>query len=150
MKTFKDQVSEAKKFEIRVELGSARKAQEALNDELRGTYKQDGSDVFVFKREDDAYAALYTFKRWEVEVRDSDIEDWEEIMDESVNESEEYSFSGITSTTSKVNVPYLDIVVKDSDGKEAYPIRIHHDMMKYNSKVVKQITDILKNSKIKL
>lgn len=64
--------------------------------------------------------------------------------------AEEYSFSGMTSTTSKVNVPYLDIVVKDSDGKEAYPIRIHHDMMKYNSKVVKQITDILKNSKIKL
>ena len=143
---FKDRVSEAKKYEIRVELGSAKKAQEALNDELRGTYKQDGSDVFVFKREDDAYAALYTLKRWEVEIRDADIEDWEEIMDESVNESQEYTFSGITSTTSKA----LDIVVKDEDGKEAYPIRIHHDMMKYNSKIVKQITDILKNTKIKL
>ena len=143
---FKDRVSEAKKYEIRVELGSAKKAQEALNDELRGTYKQDGSDVFVFKREDDAYAALHTLKRWEVEIRDADIEDWEEIMDESVNESQEYTFSGITSTTSKA----LDIVVKDEDGKEAYPIRIQHDMMKYNSKIVKQITDILKNTKIKL
>ena len=71
-------------------------------------------------------------------------------INESLTESEEYTLSSMTSTTTKVNVPYLDIVVKTEDGKEAYPVRIHPDFMKYNSKLVTQITDLLKDQKIKL
>lgn len=72
------------------------------------------------------------------------------ITSENISESTEYMFSGITSTTSKNNVPYLDIIVKDSEGKEAYPLRVHPDMMKYNITLVKQIIDLLKEKSIKL
>ena len=72
------------------------------------------------------------------------------INEETLTEAEMVSFDKVTSTTSKVNVPYLDVVMKTEDNREAYPLRIHPDLMKYNIKVVKQLIDVIKNANIKL
>lgn len=54
MKTFKEFLNEAK-YEVEVSVRDARKANDIAKDMFRGAYKNDGSNVFIFKSEDDMY-----------------------------------------------------------------------------------------------
>ena len=57
MKSFKEYVAgaltEAQKYTVQVEVRDARKANDLAQDSYRGLYKNDGSDVFIFKNDDD-------------------------------------------------------------------------------------------------
>jgi hypothetical protein len=57
MKSFKEYVgcalTEAQNFTVKVEVRDARKANDLAQDSYRGLYKNDGSDVFIFKNESD-------------------------------------------------------------------------------------------------
>ncbi len=53
MKSFKEYLNEAQKYKVEVEVRDASKANDLARDSYRGLYKNDGSNVFIFKKESD-------------------------------------------------------------------------------------------------
>lgn len=78
---FKQFLNEGQKIEITVSVSTASEANDALEDELRGKYKTNGSNSFIFKKEDDAITAISLFSNWKVEITEVDgLEDWEDYL----------------------------------------------------------------------
>ena len=69
----KESIDEAKHY-IEVAVRDARKANDHLHDMHRGQYKTDGSNYYIFKKEDDAYDALTHLKDMNVEILDTNID----------------------------------------------------------------------------
>jgi hypothetical protein len=56
MKTMKQFLNEEKdEYKVTVTVRDARKANDIAKDMFRGSYKNDGSNVFIFKSEDDQF-----------------------------------------------------------------------------------------------
>ena len=56
MKSLKQFLNEEKdEYKVTVTVRDARKANDIAKDMFRGSYKNDGSNVFIFKSEDDQY-----------------------------------------------------------------------------------------------
>lgn len=79
MKSFKEFLTEQKqideKYEVEVSVRDARKAQDIAQDMFRGTYKNKGSNVYVFKKEDDYEDFVDTLKQHKIEVLKEQIDE---------------------------------------------------------------------------
>lgn len=79
MKSFKEFLVEQKqideKYEVEVSVRDARKAQDIAQDMFRGTYKNKGSNVYVFKKEDDYEDFVDTLKQHKIEVLKEQIDE---------------------------------------------------------------------------
>ena len=127
MKSFKDYVdgalTEAQNYTVTVEVRDARKANDLAQDSYRGLYKNDGSDVFVFKKE-------------------SDKEDFEsDLLDNglSVLKESALTFDRVTPLDSKGRKA---ITYKDSEGRESYPVEFSPKMID-EKKLVEAVRKIL-------
>lgn len=118
-----DELGEAKEFKVIVSVRDARKANDLASDSYRGLYKNDGSDVFIFKKEDD----MEDFK--------NDLEDLDlEVINEST-----LTFDRVTSPDSKGRKA---ITYKDSEGRESYPVEFSPKMID-EKKLVDAVRKIL-------
>lgn len=79
MKSFKEFLVEQKqideKYEVEVSVRDARKAQDIAQDMFRGTYKNKGSNVYVFKKEDDYEDFVDTLKQHKIEILKEQIDE---------------------------------------------------------------------------
>lgn len=131
-------IKEGSKVTIKVTVSKARDANDAFHDELRGQYKTDGSNVFIFDKRD-APGALYTLSRWGIKADDIEVDgfdDWEEYINESKNLSGAVKdFNSLDSIESaKINHDgNIDIIVKkDVDFTEWEKAGISKVLKKHN------------------
>ena len=109
MKTFKDYVTGAESldeagFVVQVAVRDARKANDLAQDSYRGLYKNDGSDVFIFKKESDK-------EDFESELLDMELE----IIEESVmNEKDLEEFSKVKPIIDKDMKQIRDNLIEDT------------------------------------
>jgi hypothetical protein len=79
MKSFKEFLVEQtqidEKYEVEVSVRDARKAQDIAQDMFRGTYKNKGSNVYVFKKEDDYEDFVDTLKQHKIEILKEQIDE---------------------------------------------------------------------------
>lgn len=68
MKSYREILNEAKKFEIEVDVRDAGKALAALKDDPNMKFKTDGTNFYIFKTEDDLFAAEDILKRAKIKI----------------------------------------------------------------------------------
>lgn len=129
MKSFKEYagvaLTEAQNYTVKVEVRDARKANDLAQDSYRGLYKNDGSNVFVFKKESDK------------EDFENDLLDMElAVLKESASA---LTFDRVTPLDSKGRKA---ITYKDSEGRESYPVEFSPKMID-EKKLVEAVRKIL-------
>lgn len=87
------------KYEVEVEVRDARAANDLAKDMFRGSYKNDGSNVFIFKNEDD-------YEEFKDELENAGLKLLESQLNEAVKDRE---FSNLSKMVSDTKSSWRDI-----------------------------------------
>lgn len=130
MKSFKEFLVEQKqideKYEVEVSVRDARKAQDIAQDMFRGTYKNKGSNVYVFKKEDDYEDFVDTLEKHKIE-----------ILKEQLDEANKFVGDRNLKVTSGKDSLYIGVM----DGKLEFMINMKETVAVTSPADIKAIKD---------
>lgn len=130
MKSFKEFLAEQKqideKYEVEVSVRDARKAHDIAQDMFRGTYKNKGSNVYIFKKEDDYEDFVDTLKQHKIE-----------ILEEQINEANKFVGDRNLKVTSGKDSLYIGVM----DGKLEFMINMKEAVSVTSPADIKAIKD---------